>query len=173
MKSIAEAYGKDAANIMRDLSMYKVLKKEQVLGLYPGREKVIEKVLLYLTKQRRIWKIDDYYCASPEAIDSIDTSLISAVWVLLDFIDQVSFHSAGDYPAKIIFYVDGEIYEILYAGFGNEALVTYLTSLQSHSDYSHIILLDSPEQIKELDIPNTCGYCTVSPTGRVRYYQKT
>ena len=108
-----------------------------------------------------------------EAIDSIDTSLISAVWVLLDFIDQVSFHSAGDYPAKIIFYVDGEIYEILYAGFGNEALVTYLTSLQSHSDYSHIILLDSPEQIKELDIPNTCGYCTVSPTGRVRYYQKT
>ena len=86
MKSIAEAYGKDAANIMRDLSMYKVLKKEQVLGLYPGREKVIEKVLQYLTKQRRIWTIDYYYCASPEAIDSIDTSLISAVWVLPDLV---------------------------------------------------------------------------------------
>ena len=173
MKSFADNYGKDAASILRDLSMYKVLKKEQLLGLYPGRQKVIEKVLLYLLKQRRIWKVGDYLCATPDALDSIDPSMVSAVWVLLDFIEKVSYHSAGDYPAKIVFYVEGNIYEILYAGVGNEALVSYLSSLKSHSDYSHIILLDRPEQINELDIPNTCGFCTVSPSGEVSYYQKT
>ena len=111
MKSFAENYGKDAASVMRDLSMYKVLKKEQLLGLYPGRQNVIEKVLLYLVKQRRIWKVGDYLCATPDALDSIDPSMVSAVWVLLDFIERVSYHSAGDYPAKVVFYADGNIYE--------------------------------------------------------------
>ena len=152
--------------------MYKVLTKDQILALYPGQERKIEKLLPLLIKQYRIWKVDGYYCSSPDAVKNMDRSLLLAVWVLIDFIDRISFHSVGDFPAKIIFCTDGSIYEILYAGIGQETLISYLTSTQNQSGFYHLIMVDKPEQIPDLDIPNTCGYCTVSLDGKVQYYQK-
>ena len=35
----------------------------------------------------------------------------------------------------------------------------------------YIILVEQPEQIAEIHTPNTSGYCTVSSSGEVRYYQ--
>lgn len=172
MKTFAENYDVEAAGILRDLSMYKVLTKEQLMRLYPGKERKIEKLLPYLRKQCRVWKVDNFYCTSPEMVNDIDYSMFLAVWVLIDFIDQVTFHAAADFPAKLFFYVEGEIYEVIYAGVGRETLINYLGSSQSQSYTNHLILVDKPEQIMELSIPNTCGYCTVSPTGEVEYYQK-
>ena len=36
----------------------------------------------------------------------------------------------------------------------------------------YLVLVDRPEQIEELELPHTCGYCTVAPNGEVQYYQK-
>ena len=86
----------------------------------------------------------------------MDKGLLAAIWVLADFIDRAEFHSVGDFPAKLIFFADGEVYEVIHAANGKEAL----------------ILVDKPEQIPELEIPNVRGYCTVSPEGEVQYYQR-
>lgn len=165
-------YAREAASLLRDLSVYRVLTKEQILGLYPDKKKYVEQLLPYLRNQSRIWKDGEYYCSSPDGAKEIDYELLTAVWVLIDFIDRVEFHSTGDYPAKVIFIVDGVIYEIIHAAVGRETLVTYLASTQNKERSNHLILVDKPEQIMELDIPNTCGYCTVSPNGEVHYYQK-
>ena len=180
MKSFADNYDVEISAILRDLSMYRALTTEQLMRLYPGKERKVEKLLPYLRNQCRIWKTGDYYCSSPDAAEHIDQSLLAAVWVLIDFIEMATYHSVAEFPAKIMFYVEdtteeqseGEIYEIVYAGIGREALVSYLASTQSQSRTNHLILVDKPEQILELNIPDTCGYCTVSPSGEVEYYQK-
>lgn len=152
--------------------MYKALTMEQLFRLYPWNQGKVEKLLPYLRSHYRLWKVGDYYCSSPGAAENVDLSLLAAVWVLIDFIDQVTFHAAAEFPAKLMFYVEGEIYEVIYAGVGREALINYLGSSQSQSYTNHLIIVDKPEQIAELNIPNTCGFCTVSPTGEVEYYQK-
>ena len=33
--------------------------------------------------------------------------MMAAVWVLIDFIEEVEFHSVSDYPAKLLFFAGG------------------------------------------------------------------
>ena len=148
------------------------MSKEQILGLYPGNRKDMERVLKYLVEQCRAWEIEGGYFISSGGKHERDPVLLSAVWVLIDFIEQVEFHSTGEYPAKIIFFAEGQVYEIIHAGIGREALVATVMSTHSQIPSNYLILVDRPEQIAELNISNTCGYCTVSADGKVQYYKK-
>lgn len=172
MKSFAEINEQEATNLLRNLSMYPGMCKEQILGLYPDKRKDMERVLKYLIDQCRAWEIEERYFTSPSGENELDQGMLAAVWVLIDFIEQVEFHSVGEYPAKIIFFANGQVYEIIHAGVGREALVATVMSTHSQVPSNYLILVDRPEQIAELNITNTCGYCTVSPTGEVQYYKK-
>ena len=103
MKTRAQSYGQEAACLLRDITMYRVMTKEQVLRLYPGKREKVQNLLAYLVRQGRIWECEEYFCAAPECAEDIDRGLLAAVWVLADFIDRVEYHSVGDFPAKIIF----------------------------------------------------------------------
>ena len=115
---------------------------------------------------------DGLYFMAPGKPDSIDCGLLAAVWVLLDFIEQVEYHSVGDYPAKLIFIADGEVYEIVHAQQGKETLLAHVMGQPGEEPPHYLVLVDRPEQIEELELPHTCGYCTVAPNGEVQYYQK-
>ena len=97
---------------------------------------------------------------------------MAAVWVLADFIDRVEYHSVAEYPAKIIFFADGEIYEIIHAAQGKDTLLSYVLSSAGEHPSRYLVLVDDPGQIEQLQIPHASGYCTVSPEGDVHYYQK-
>lgn len=172
MKMREQIYGQEAASILRDISMYRVLKEEQLLRLYPGKQAKIENLLAYLLRQGRIYTSGGFYCSGPEQMEKVDTELLASVWVLLDFIDQVEYHSIGDYPAKIIFFAGGEVYEIVYAASGKETLINHVLAEVKEEPSKYIVLVDNPEQIAELQVPNASGYCTVSAEGEVQYYQK-
>ena len=172
MKTREQIYGQEASSILRDITMYRVLTEEQLLRLYPGKRGKVQNLLSYLTKQGRIWHNDGLYYAAPECAGDVDKGLLAAVWVLADFIDRVEFHSVGDFPAKVIFFADGEVYEVIHAASGKETLINHILSAPEEEASSYLILVDSPEQIPELDIPNARGYCTVSPDGEVQYYQR-
>lgn len=120
MKTRADLYGHEAVGLLRDIAMYRVLEKEQLLRLYPGKRDKIENLLTYLTKQGRIFFVDGRYCASLDCAEQMDRGLLAAVWVLIDFIEQVEYHSVSDFPAKIIFFAEGEVYEIIYVEQGKE-----------------------------------------------------
>ena len=166
MKTREQIYGQEAASILRDITMYRVLTEEQLLRLYPRKRDKVRNLLSYLTKQGRIWHIDGLYCAAPECAEDVDKG------VLADFIDRVEFHSVGDFPSKLIFFADGEVYEVIHAASGKETLINHILSAPAEEASSYLILVDKPEQIPELDIPNVRGYCTVSPEGEVQYYQR-
>lgn len=172
MKTRAELYGREAASLLRDIAMYRALMREQILRLYPGKRDKIENLLTYLLKQNRIWQENGVYFASPECAAHLDRGLIAAVWVLTDFIDRVEYHSIGDYPAKLIFFADGEIYEVVHAEQGKETLLSLVLADHSEQPSNYLVLVDDPEQIEELQLPHVSGYCTVSEKGEVAYYQR-
>lgn len=172
MRTREQIYGKEAASLLRDITMYRALTKEQILRLYPGKKEKIENLLLYLEKQGRIWHGNGLYCASAECAESVDRGLLAAVWVLVDFIDRVEYHSVGDYPAKIIFFADGEIYEVIHATQGKETLISHVLSVPGEEPSKYLVLVDDPSQIDELQIPYASVYCTVSPNGDTQYYRK-
>ena len=51
MKTRAELYGREAAMLLRDITMYHVLTKQQLLRLYPMQQEKIEKLLSYLSAE--------------------------------------------------------------------------------------------------------------------------
>lgn len=172
MKTRDQIYGQEAASILRDISMYRALKEGQLLRLYPGKQDKVTNLLAYLVRQGRVCLCGDLYCTDQNQADNVDQGLLAAVWVLVDMIDRVEFHSVGDYPAKIIIFSDGEVYEIVHAAVGKEALISRVLADVKDEPSKYIILVDRLEQIAELQIPNASGYCTVSPEGEVQYYQK-
>ena len=172
MKTRGQIYSQEAAGLLRDISTYKAMKEGQLLRLYPKREGKIKNLLSYLTKQGRIVQKGDTYFASPGCVNHVDKSLMAALWVLADFANRVEYHFVGDFPAKIIFIADDEIYEIIHAGQGRETLMAYLLGSGGEKPSHYLVLVDDQEQIAELDLPNVCGYCTVSPEGEVQYFQK-
>lgn len=172
MKTRGQIYSQEAASLLRDISMYRAMAEGQLLRLYPKKEDRIKGLLSYLTEQGRIVRRGELYFASPGAVNHVDKGLLAALWVLADFAEQIEYHSVGDFPVKVIFVADGEIYEIVHAEEGREALLAYVMGRGGEEPSHYIVLVDSPEQIAGLDLPNTCGYCTVSPNGEVQYYQK-
>jgi len=172
MKTRTQLYGRGADDLLRDISMYQVLTEDQLLRLHPGQENKTRALLSYLVRQNRAWKVDEYYCAAQDSLENLDRGLLAAVWVLADFIDRVEYHSAGDYPVKIIFFADGEVYEIIHAAQGKEVLLSHVLAGSGEEPSHYLVLVDDPSQIVELDIPNVSGYCTVSPSGEVQYYRK-
>lgn len=171
MKTRAQIYNQEASGILRDISMYRALTEAQLLKLYPHKESKIRNLLVFLQKQDRITKHGEYYRISGEDTEGIDLGLSKAVWVLTDFIEQTEYHSIGEYPAKIIFFADNEVYEIIYVEPGKEQLINQVLAAAKEAPSKYIILVELPEQIAEIHTPNTGGYCTVSPSGEVQYYQ--
>lgn len=172
MKTREQIYGQEAASILRDISMYRVLTEGQLFRLYPGKQAAVRNLLGYLVRQGRICQRDGLYCAAPECAEDVDRGLLAAVWVLVDFIDRVEYHAVGEFPAKIIFIADGEVYEIVHAQPGKETLLAQIMGQQGDEASHYLVLVDDPEQIGGLELPHVCGYCTVSPEGEVQYYQK-
>ena len=126
MKTRAQIYEREAAALLRDISMYQVITEKQLFLLHPGKEDKTRNLLAYLVRQNRVWQVDDFYCAAQDSTEDMDRGLLAAVWVLTDFIDRVEYHSVGDYPAKIIFFADGEVYEIIHAAQGKDCSVDWI-----------------------------------------------
>ena len=173
LKTREQIYGEEAADLLRNITMYKTLTEDQVYRFYPGKEAVTKNLLTHLTRQGRIYRNseDKRISASAECGARIDHGLLAAVWVLIDFIDRVEYHAAGDFPVKISFFADGEIYEIIHVPYEHEALMNHALAGDNETAARRLILVDRPEQIGAIDIPNTAGFCSVDTDGTVRYYK--
>ncbi|MFQ7748948.1 MAG: DUF5697 family protein [Eubacteriales bacterium] len=114
MRTRAEIYGNEAATLLRTVTMYPGLSQQQLLCFHPGKSETAKALLSHLERQGRIFQSDNggYFPAGypPKA----DQALIKAVWVLLDFIQQADYHAPAEFPVKLVFFADGELYEVAY-----------------------------------------------------------
>lgn len=153
--------------------MYPGLSETQLCRFYPGKTDKVKNLLAHLQRQARILRADSgRYFPAGTADFGIDSGLNRAVWILLDFIDRVEYHSSGEFPVKITFFLSGEIYEIIYAAAGQEVLISHILRQHGTHDGRRLVLVDSPEQLHQLDFPGITGYCTVELSGKVQYYKK-
>lgn len=173
MKTRAELYGQEATDLLRIISMYPGLSELQLCRFYSDKKEIVQTLLSHLKRQGRILQnTSGRYFAQGNAPPAPDSELCQAVWVLLDFIDRAEFHSVSDFPVKIIFFVSGELYEIISVAVGQETLITHALLQNKEHCGRRILLVEAPEQISRLEIPSVSGYCTVDSAGKVNYYKK-
>ena len=173
IKSRADIYGMESAELLREITMYPGVNIQQLHKFHPGKEDKISNLLSHLTKQGRIArKPGGGYFPTGKDTPSQDRNLPRAVWVLLDFIDRVEFHCVSDFPVSITFFADGEVYEIVYAAYGQEVLVSQVMKSRKDQSCKRIVMIDALSQMSALDFPGITGYCTVDSPGNVHYYKK-
>ena len=102
--------------------------------------------------------MDGFYSLTPELPKDRDRGLEAAVTVLADFMEQVEYHAAGEYPVKIIFLAGGEVYEILYAEPGKEAILNLLLARPEQEPPVRLVILEDAAQVALLAIPNVRAY---------------
>ncbi|MCM1214926.1 MAG: DUF5697 family protein [Lachnospiraceae bacterium] len=174
MRTRAEIYGCEAAELLRIISMYPGLSEKQLCRFYPGKGEAIKSLLSHLCRQGRTLLSDSgNYFPYRETGNETDTGMARAAWVLLDFIDRVEYHSSSDFPVKIVFFSHGELYEIVHAAAGQETLINHALHKNPGNGSRRIALVDSPGQIPLLEFPGITGFCTVDDAGNISYYKKS
>ena len=86
--------------------------------------------------------------------------------------EQVKYHAAGAYLVKIIFLAGGEVYEILYAEPGKEAILNLLLARPEQEPPVRLVILEDAVQINLLTIPNVRAYCLLDGDGNIQYLQE-
>lgn len=169
----AQIYSQEAAGLLRLVTTYRTLLEGQLYRFYPNKEDTVKVLLTQLTKQGRIFYNEELrrYSANADCDEYADAGMVAAVWVLLDFLDRAEHHSASDFPIKLCFIANGDLYEIIHVPLEQEVLLNHAVAEMGKDDARRIILLDRPDQIGKLQIENTTGYCTVAPDDVVSYYK--
>lgn len=173
MKTREQIYGKEAAMLLRDITTYHCMKCGQILKLYAGKERQVENLLSHFVKQGRIFHDSSMnaYCDSPEV--KTDAEMLSALWVLVDFGDRIEYHSSDEFPAKLIFFANGETYEVICIPPDKETLIEHaLSHVEDENSGKRILIVEDAAQIPRINIPNAV-FCTVDKeAGGVQYYRK-
>lgn len=173
MRTRADIYGQEATEMLRIINLYPGLWKQQLSGFFKGKEDTVNNLLSHLERQGRITRDDTgHLFPHGKQITGTDNSLLRSLWILLDFIDQTEFHSPSEFPVTIIFFADGELYEIIHVACGHEILVAHALQAVKEHIGRRIVLVDEPSQIQSLDFPGICGFCTADSAGQIDYYKK-
>ena len=162
MKNRAAVYQREAAEMLHNISLYPGLAEEQLCRFFPEKEVTAKTLLAHMLKEGRVFcDRNGCYYTNQEAQSGTDKDLSRCVWVLLDFIDQVEYHTVGEFPGSILCFANGELYEIVLIPQGKET-----------DAGKRIVVVEDTSQIELLDIPQVAGFCTVAEDGTVSYYKK-
>lgn len=152
MRNREQIYGQEAAGLLRNITVYHCIRHDQLLRLYPGKEDVIENLLRYLVRQQRIFYNTDRDCYGDVPNCHEDRELTAALWVLLDFIEKVEYHSPDDTPVKLVFFADGEVYEVVYISPDKEAMLQHVLTTEDDSGL-RLVIIEEEAQMQRLPYP--------------------
>ena len=173
MKNRAAIYQREAAEMLHNISLYPGLTEEQLCRFFTEKEATAKTLLAHMLKEGRVYRAENFrYYANQEARNNADKDLSRCVWVLLDFIDQVEYHTVGEFPAAILCFANGELYEIVPIPQGKETMICQLLHQPQKDAGKRIVVVEDTSQIELLDIPQAAGFCTVAEDGTVSYYKK-
>lgn len=173
LKNRAAIYQREAAEMLHNISLYPGLTEEQLCRFFPEKEATAKTLLAHMLKEGRVYRAENCrYYANQEARNNADKDLSRCVWVLLDFIDQVEYHTVAEFPAAILCFANGELYEIVPIPQGKETMICQLLHKPQKDAGKRIVVVEDTSQIELLDIPQVAGFCTVAEDGTVSYYKK-
>ena len=156
---------KEVQYVVKWLSQYGALPKTQIIKMLQKPDKTAGKIINNLKKQMRIEDVGGGYYIGIDSMCTPDQRLISAVWVLLKFIDKVDpmAHYPAVYPSQIFFLKENMGYEIVVLYEGEQSL---LRLLQPEEELKYIIVIPHRSMIDKLKLPKAdCLFATVDYTG--------
>ena len=173
MINTRDKYVKDTEEIIRVLSVYRIISYGQVYKMFPGKESIMKPLIMRLARENRIIYDNEkeLLAYNKECLKEYDSGMAAAVWVLIDFLDSANFHTAGEYPVKIAFFADDEYYEIIHVPPEREIIINHVLSCNNKEPPKRIIIVDDPAQIPKINIDNTVCFCTVDENGEIEYYK--
>lgn len=173
MKNRAAIYQREAAEMLHNISLYPGLTENQLCRFFPEKEATAKVLLAHMLKEGRVFcDRNGCYYTNQEAQNGADKDLSHCVWVLLDFIDQVEYHTVGEFPASILCFANGELYEIVPISQGKETMICQLLRQPQKDVGKRIVVVEDTSQIELLNIPQVAGFCTVAEDGTVSYYKE-
>lgn len=156
----------DEQYVVRWLTQYGSLTRTQIIRLLHSKPpKTAEKIISNLKRQLMISDISGGYYLGMDPMVKPDQRIISAVWVLLRFIDQVEpmAHYPASYPSQIFFLKQDIGYEIVVLYDGEQHLARLL---QPDEDLKYILVLPHIAMARELKLPKApCLFATVDYAG--------
>ena len=84
----------------------------------------------------------------------------------------MEYHTVGEFPAAILCFANGELYEIVPIPRGKEIMICQLLHQPQKDAGKRIVVVEDTSQIELLDIPQAAGFCTVAEDGTISYYKK-
>jgi len=157
----------DEQYVLRWLAQYGTLTRTQIIRMLHGKpQKTAEKVISSLKRQLMILPVSGGYYLGVDPMLKPDQRMISAVWVLLRFIDQVEpmAHYPASYPSQIFFLKQDVGYEIVVLYDGEQHLTRLL---QPEDDLKYILVLPHITMSRELKLPKVpCLFATVDYAGK-------
>ncbi len=173
MKTREQIYSAEASLLVRDITTYRGIKRQQLLRFYPNKEDKIQILLKSLVRQGRAFynPSSDTYHSTPQM--TLDKEMLAALWVLSDFGDRAEYHSTDTFPTNIVFFADGQIYEIICMPRDMTALILHALGIREKDEGGKkIFIVESAEQMEDIDFADAV-FCTVDEqTGKVRYFKK-
>ena len=168
--------------ILELVKKYNVLYKKQLYEFFAvdGRDKFVGKALHSLLKDRFLYLNDvtQMVYQHEKAYEFREKGTLMAFWVLISLMKQKKIEnhflsSREEYPVRIIFVGDAEIYDILYVSEEEIQLVNNLFSRKRIEGCQHVVIVEDKKLIPQLQIPDAIGFCTVSEDdGGVEYYRR-
>mgnify|MGYP003221813667 CR=1 FL=1 len=126
------------------------------------------KALHALLKERLIYmnEVTKTVSQHEDAYQLREKGTLKAFWVLISLMEQKKIErhflaEKEEYPVRIVFVGDAEIYDILYISEAEIQLVNQLFSRQNTDGCGHVVIVENPEEIPQIQIPNVIGFCTV------------
>lgn len=160
---------------------YNTLYKRQIYAFFrqDGRDAYVGKALKALEKEQKIYINPDtrMVAANENSYQAGEPGTMQAVWVLLSLMKQKKIEehflvSREEYPVRIVFVGDAELYDILYISRKDAGLADRMFAKRDMEKSGHIVVVESPEDIPAIDLSGAIGFCTVKEDGEVEYYKK-
>lgn len=164
---------KFVSQLLQTITMYPGITEDQLLLLHAKSQSVsdIKSRLAYLRKQHRIALQDNkHFFPSFRKVEIDRDDMVKSIWVLLDFIDHIQFHTASHYPITISFFIKGSEYQIIPIRQDNEAIIEAALEPYLEQHAKRIVIVDTPEQIPQISFSGIAGYCTVDKKGKINYF---
>lgn len=114
LKNRVAIYQREATEMLQNIAQYPGLTEEQLCRFFPEKESTAKILLSHMLKEGRAYRADNgRYYINQEIQNGADDTLSRCIWVLLDFIEQVEYHTAGEFPVEVLCFANGQLYEIV------------------------------------------------------------
>jgi len=169
------------------LDLYDGLKYAHLEKFFPNSRKIVN----YLLKNNRVYMTQGDTFISTDPNFSRDKTLIAALNVLGDIYEKVRSHARATSPAQLSFFThNGDYYEIIYVGYGLDAMImasfevqrTLVEQALEHGDLGinlgrhpdavkRMVIVEDKNQMSRLKIPNITRFALVEPDGSLTYFK--